>query len=90
MVTVVTTIELVAYNTIHDHGSGLSPGPTHTQMQIITMLNIICGTYITRNMCGRAGWVTFPKSLPYPRRSWGRLPLSAKFLTNKQVTRGGL
>jgi hypothetical protein len=86
----VTTVVLAAYNTLHDHGSGLSPGPTHAQMHIITMLNIICGTYITRNMRGCIGWAAFPKALPYPRRSQGRLLLSAKVLTNKQVIRGGL
>jgi hypothetical protein len=90
MVTMVTTVVLVAYNTLHDHGSGLSPGPTHAQMHIIAMLNIICGTYITWNMRGCTGWAAFPKALPYPRRSQGRLLLSAKVLTNKQVIRGGL
>ena len=90
MVTVVTTVALVANNTTYDYGPGLSPGPPHTQMHIITMLNIMFPTYITRNMRGHASWAAFPKALPYPRRSWGRLPLSANFLTNKQVTRGGL
>ena len=79
MVTVVTTVALVAYNTIHDHGSGLSPNLTHTQMHIITMLSIIFGTYIKRNMRGHTSWAAFPKALPCPRRSWGRLLLSAKF-----------
>ena len=66
MVTVVTTVALVAYNTTHDHGPGLSPGPVHAQTYIKTMLNTILCIYITRNMRGCADWVAFPKALPYP------------------------
>ena len=66
MVTVVTTVALVAYNTTHDHGSGLSPGPVHAQTYITTMLNTILCICITRNMRGHVGWVAFHKALPYP------------------------
>jgi hypothetical protein len=63
MVTVVTIVALVAYNTTHDHGSGLSLSPVHAQTYIKTMLNTILCIYITRNMPGRAGWAAFPKAL---------------------------
>jgi hypothetical protein len=90
MVTMVTTVALVAYNIKHDHGPRLSPGLVHAQTYITTMLNILFFIYITRNMRGCAGWAAFPKALPCPRRSRGQLLLSEKFLTNKQVTRGSL
>jgi hypothetical protein len=65
MVTVVTTVVLVAYNITHDHGSGLSPIPTHIQTYITTMLNILIPIYITRNMHGhRLGGLSQRFTLP--------------------------